>query len=122
MIAHPPCTFLATSGARWMYDPRYPNRKHDQQDGANFFMSLINSGINKIAIENPVGYMSTFYRKPDQIIQPFWFGDEAQKATCLWLKNLPKLVPTNMVSKGEMHITKSGKKIPAQYIFFIQSS
>jgi hypothetical protein len=69
----------------------------------------------KIAIENPIGIMSSEYRKPDQIIQPYMFGDPFTKSTCLWLKGLPKLEPTNIVSKGERHITKSGKSLPDWY-------
>jgi hypothetical protein len=91
MIAHPPCTFLCTSGARWLNDPHYPNRKQDQQEAVDFFMLLMNADIPKIAVENPIGAMSRFYRKPDQIIQPYYFGDAMQKTTCLWLKNLPPL-------------------------------
>ena len=121
MIAHPPCTFLASSGARWLYDKRYTNRIKDREKAAEFFMKLINCNIPKIAIENPIGYMSTYYRKPDQIIQPYWFGEEKQKSTCLWLKNLPKLFPTNIVDKGKMHITKSGKKIPEWYSLLINN-
>ena len=64
-------------------------------------MELINAPIQRIAVENPIGVMSSKYRKPDQIIQPWWFGDKAQKSTCLWLKNLPKLTPTDIVDKGE---------------------
>jgi hypothetical protein len=130
MVAHPPCTFLAVSGARWLYDERYPNRKKDQEDAIEFFLALYNAPIPKIAIENPIGIISSVFRKPDQIIQPYYFGDEAQKATCLWLKNLPKLrygkevqiafgenIPpqSDIVGKGEMHITKSGKKLPKWY-------
>jgi hypothetical protein len=114
MIAHPPCTFLSSSGASWYYHPedkglpveqrrphpRYPNRAKDRDDGKKFFMEFVKSDIEKIAIENPVGIMSTCYRKPDQIVQPFMFGHEARKATCLWLKGLPKLTPTNIVGEG----------------------
>ncbi len=130
MIAHPPCTYLASSGSRWLYDKRYPNRKNDQTKAINFFMGLFNAPINKVAVENPVGIISSVFRKPDQIIEPYYFGDEAQKATCLWLKNLPKLrygkevqialgeikpPQSEIVDKGEMHITKSGKVIPKWY-------
>jgi hypothetical protein len=92
-IAHPPCTFLLVAGARWMYDERYPNRRADQDSAAEFFMQCVNAPIDRIAIENPVGVMSTHYRKPDQIIQPYEFGHNAVKKTCLWLKNLPCLIP-----------------------------
>ena len=78
-------------------------------------MEFVKSDIEKIAIENPVGIMSTCYRKPDQIVQPFMIGHEARKATCLWLKGLPKLTPTNIVGEGEIAITKSGKKMSKWY-------
>jgi len=95
MIAFPPCTHLASSGARWFAAKRADGR---QQAGIDFFMALVNApDIPRIAIENPVGIMSTRYRKPDQIIQPYQFGEDASKATCLWLKGLPKLVPTQMI-------------------------
>ena len=129
MIAHPPCTYLAVSGAKWYYHPddkdlpvekrrphpRFPNRAQDREDGANFFLSLANSEIEHIAVENPIGIMSKRYRKPDQIIQPYWFGDPFSKATCLWLKNLSSLQPTNMVDKGEYVTLKSGKRLPKWY-------
>jgi len=103
MIAHPPCTHLAVSGARWFKEKQRDGR---QQKGIDFFMSLINAPINKIVIENPVSIMSTQYRKPDQIIQPWQFGHGETKATCLWLKNLPKLVPTDIVEGREPRIHK----------------
>jgi len=89
MIAHPPCTHLAVSGARWFKD-----KQKEQKEAIDFFMALVNAPIPKIAIENPVSIMSTFYRIPDQIIQPWMFGHPETKATCLWLKGLPKLLPT----------------------------
>lgn len=92
MIAHPPCTYLAVSGARWMKD-RLPL----VDDAAEFFMELVKAPIRRICIENPVCIMSTRYRKPDQIIQPWQFSHGETKATCLWLKNLPKLLPTKIV-------------------------
>ena len=95
MIAHPPCTHLAVSGARWFVEGVKPISL--QIEAANFFMKLANAPIEKIAIENPVCVMSTKYRKPDQIINPFQFGHPEQKKTCLWLKNLPKLKETNNV-------------------------
>jgi len=101
MIAFPPCTHLAVSGARWFKDKRC-----EQIDAVNFFIRLANAPIPKIAIENPIGIMSTKYRKPDQIIQPWQFGHGETKATCLWLKNLPKLVPTNIVDGREARIHK----------------
>lgn len=112
MIAFPPCTHLAVSGARW-----FPEKIKDgrQQSGRDFFMQLANAPIQKIAIENPVGIMSTKWRKPDQIIQPYQFGHEAQKTTCIWLKNLPLLKPTNIVGKGEFITYASGKRMPKWY-------
>jgi len=88
LIAFPPCTHLAVSGAAHFEKKRKDGR---QQQGIDFFMQIVNAPIKRIAIENPVGIMSKIYRKPDQIIQPYYFGDEAQKTTCLWLKNMPKL-------------------------------
>ena len=92
IIAFPPCTHLAVSGARW-----FKNQHIEQEQAINFFLTLINLPINHIALENPIGIMSTIYRKPDQIIQPWQFGHGETKATCLWLKNLPKLIPTEVV-------------------------
>jgi hypothetical protein len=88
MIAFPPCTHLAVSGAAWFEQKRKDGR---QQEGIDFFMSIINAPIEHIAVENPIGIMSKIFRKPDQIIQPYYFGDKHQKTTCLWLKNLPPL-------------------------------
>lgn len=110
MIAFPPCTHLANSGARWWKD-----KLKEQDLAVDFFMTLASANIPRIAIENPVGIMSTLWRKPDQIVQPWMFGDRATKSTCLWLKNLPPLTPTNVVDKGARHITKSGKSLPAWY-------
>lgn len=93
MIAFPPCTYLAVSGARWFKD-----RQFEQTKALSFIKMLMAAPINKIAIENPIGVISTRIRKPDQIIQPWQFGHGETKATCIWLKNLPKLNPTNIVS------------------------
>ena len=112
IIAFPPCTHLACSGARWFKEKVADGR---QQSGIDFFMAFTTCACPKIAIENPVGIMSTQYRKPDQIIQPWQFGDEFQKTTCLWLKGLPKLVPTDIVGKGKMITYKSGKQMPEWY-------
>ena len=95
MIAHPPCTHIAVSGARHFAQKRADGR---QQEGIDFFMALATANIPKIAIENPVCIMSTFYRKPDQIIQPWQHGHGETKATCLWLKNLPLLQPSHIVA------------------------
>jgi site-specific DNA-cytosine methylase len=103
MIAFPPCTDLAVSGAKWFDEKR---KNGSQQKSIEFFMNLVNAPIDKIAIENPIGIMSTIYRKPDQIIQPWMFGHGETKATCLWLKNLPKLIPTNIVEGREGKIWK----------------
>lgn len=119
-IFHPTCTYLTVSGNRWYYHPEdkhlpfeqrrphplYPNRRKDREEAIKFFMRFVNCKIPKIAIENPIGIMSTVYRKPDQIIQPWQFGHGETKATCLWLKNLPKLVPTNIVEGREQRIFK----------------
>ena len=99
MIAFPPCTHLAVSGARWFKD-----KQEEQKSAIAFFMDMIEAPIMKIVVENPIGIMSSYYRKPDQIIQPWQFGHGETKATCLWLKNLPKLIPTNMVSGRENRI------------------
>ena len=107
LIAHPPCTYLTVTGNRWFNVERYGdaaiNRLANRHEAVNFFMEFALSGIPKIAIENPVGYMSTAWRKPDQIIHPYMFGAPARKATCLWLKGLPKLIPTDMVAPEIIH-------------------
>lgn len=101
IIAFPPCTHLAVSGARYFEQKRKDGR---QQQGIDFFMEFTKADCEKIAIENPIGIMSTHYKKPDQIIQPWMFGHGETKATCLWLKNLPKLEPTNIVDGREQRI------------------
>ena len=93
MIAHPPCTHLAVSGARW-----FANKMAEQAAALEFVKKLLFSSVPMIALENPVSVISTAIRRPDQIIQPWQFGCGEQKTTCLWLKNLPKLQPTNIVS------------------------
>lgn len=103
MIAHPPCTHLAVSGARYFAEKRADGR---QQEAIDFFMRLAQVEIPRIAIENPVCIMSSVWRKPDQIIQPWQFGHGETKATCLWLKNLPLLVPTNIVEGRDDRIHK----------------
>jgi len=112
IIAHPPCTHLAVSGARHFEKKRADGR---QQQGIDFFMRVINIDVPKLVVENPIGIMSTLYRKPDQIIQPFEYGHEATKSTCLWLKGLPLLKPTNIVSKGEFVTFPSGKRMNKWY-------
>ena len=111
IIAFPPCTHLAVSGAKHFAEKRADGR---QQQGIDFFMLFTNLTC-KYAIENPIGIMSKIFRKPDQIIQPWQFGHEAQKSTCLWLNGLPKLDPTKIVERGEMHTTPSGKTLPKWY-------
>ena len=103
MIAHPPCTHLAVSGARHFAAKRADGR---QQEAIDFFMRLAQVDIPRIAVENPVCIMSTIWRKPDQIIQPYMFGDPYMKTTCLWLKGLVKLTPTNVVEKREQKCWK----------------
>ena len=117
IIAFPPCTHLAISGARYFEQKRKDGR---QQEGIDFFMKFVNAKCDKIAIENPIGIMSNLYRKPDQIIQPYEFGDPFQKSTCLWLKNLPRLIPTNIVNKGEFYewIDSKTGKLKRQSSFF----
>lgn len=130
MIGHPPCTYLAVSGAQWYYHPddkdkpfeerrphpRYPNRAQDREDGANFFLFLAGADVKRIAIENPVGIMSTRWRKPDQSIQPYMFGDPYSKNTCLWIKNLRPLHPSKETDDhGERIVFGSGKSQPKWY-------
>ena len=112
MIAFPPCTHLAVSGAKHFAKKRADGR---QQQGIDFFLQVVNANIPKIVVENPVGIMSTLFRKPDQIIQPWQFGDTAQKTTCLWLKDMPPLKHTNIVDKGEFYTAPSGKRLPKWY-------
>jgi site-specific DNA-cytosine methylase len=129
MVAHPPCTYLTGSGVQWLShpedkelpfeqrrpNPKYPNRRQDMLDSVDFVKALYNTDIEYVVIENPVGLLSSRWRKPDQIIQPYMFGDEATKTTCLWLKNLPHLLPTNIVGKGERTVFSSGKSHPKWY-------
>ena len=103
LIAHPPCTDLAVSGARWFREKQKDLR---QQYACVFFMQMMLANAERIAVENPIGIMSTCYRKPDQIIQPWQFGHGETKATCLWLKNLPTLQPTDIVEGREQKIWK----------------
>lgn len=104
IIAFPPCTHLAVSGARYFKKKQKDGR---QQQGIDFFMKIINCDCKKIAVENPVGIMSTKYRKPDQIIQPYEYGHTERKRTCLWLKGLPLLNPTDIV-EPKLHICVNG--------------
>lgn len=119
IIAHPPCTYLTNTGNRWFNVQRYGDkaiqRVKSREEAAQFFMAFVNAPCEHIAIENPVGYMSTHYRKADQIIQPYMFGHEAEKRTCLWLKNLPALKATNVVKPPERVRFASGKSMPQWY-------
>lgn len=103
MIAFPPCTDLAVSGARWFKEKWESGQ---QRRSIEFFLKLTETNIKHWCVENPIGIMSTWYRKPDQIIQPWMFGHGETKATCLWLSNLPKLQPTNIVDGRENRIWK----------------
>ena len=106
LIAFPPCTFLTNTGNRWFnvekYGKKAVKRLENRKKAAQFFMQFVNADCNRIAIENPIGYMSTYYRKPDQIIQPYQFGENARKATCIWLIGMPPLYPTKIVDPGEI--------------------
>jgi hypothetical protein len=129
MIAHPPCTYLSVSGARWYYHPEdkelpyeerrphplHPNRRQLQQEALDFVQLLLDAPINKIAVENPVGVISTKIKKPEQIIQPYMFGHSESKKTCLWLNNLELLQPTNIVEEEERVVYSSGKSMPKWY-------
>jgi hypothetical protein len=111
-ICHPPCTYLTVAGNKWYgekYRDRFPDRYNQMQDAIEFFMYLVNLPVPKMAIENPVGRMSSLYRKPDQIIQPYQYGHPVRKSTCLWLKNLPALAPTKIVDY-EIDVFLSGNK------------
>ena len=99
MIAHPPCTHLAVSGARYFH-----RKQKEQGEALNFVRKLMDAPIPRIAVENPISVISSKVRKPDQIIQPWMFGHGETKATCLWLKNLPKLTPTNIVEGREQRV------------------
>lgn len=112
IIAHPPCTYLTISGNRWFNVSRYGEKAIERQNNrvraAQFFMRFIDADCLRIAVENPIGYMNTHYRSADQIIHPYYFGDPVRKATCLWLKGLPPLQPTNVVDP-EIKYCKDGK-------------
>ena len=110
MIAHPPCTYLCVGGNNWLN--RRPDLKwrENRELGAAFFMAFINAPIGRIAVENPIGCMSSRYRKPNQIIRPFMFGHPYRKDVCLWLKNLPKLMPTYEQEENLFFPVENGRK------------
>ena len=118
IIAFPPCTYLTVAGNRWFdvekYGDKAIERAENREKGKQFFMQFVNADCERIAIENPVGIMSTEYRKPDQIIQPWMFGHNASKGTCLWLKGLQKLHPTDIIQderkrKENQQVSPDGK-------------
>lgn len=114
IIAHQPCTYLTLAGNKWFkteYKERFPEREKQRQESVDFFMRFVNADCEKIAIENPVCIMTSRYRKPDQYIEPYFFGDPEKKKTALWLKGLPHLKPTNIVEPVIVHC-KSGANEP----------
>ena len=113
MVAHPPCTHLAVSGARWFH-----KKKQEQEEALDFVRRLLSAPIEQIALENPVSVISSFIRKPDQIIHPWMFGHGETKATCLWLKNLPPLIPTDVVAGRE---NKVHRMPPSQHRWKLRS-
>ena len=120
IIAFPPCTYLTVTGNRWFNYEKYGDkaiqRMLDRNDAIKFFMRIANADCDRIAIENPVGVMSTQWRKPDQIIQPYQYGDAYEKRTCLWLKGLPMLSPTKIVETPDRIQFKSGKTMAKWYV------
>jgi len=119
IIAFPPCTFLTVTGNRWFNIERYGDkaikRHADRKEAIEFFKMFANADCDKIIIENPVGVMSTHYQKPNQIINPYQFGDPFEKKTCLWIKGLPNLIPTNIVEPPKRTEFGSGKSMPTWY-------
>lgn len=118
IIAHPPCTYLTLAGNKWLkpeFADRFPDRQKQRNEAVNFFMDIANADCDKIAIENPVGVMSRQWRKPDQYIEPYMFGDPEKKKTGIWLKGLPLLKPTNIVEPVIIHC-KSGANEPRWHI------
>lgn len=119
IIAFPPCTYLTVTGNRWFNIQKYGHkaiqRHKDRREAIKFFMLFANANCDRIAIENPVGIMSTEWRKADQIIQPYEFGDPYEKKTCLWLKGLPKLQQTSIVEPPKRTEFASGKSMPKWY-------
>ena len=119
LIAFPPCTYLTVTGNSWFniekYGEKAIQRHKDREEAIKFFMAFANADCPRIAIENPVGVMSSKWRKPNQIINPYEFGDPFEKRTCLWLKGLPELKPTNIVEIPERKKYDSGRSMPAWY-------
>ena len=118
IIAHPPCTYLTLAGNKWFnheFADRFPDRQKQRKESVDFFMAIANADCDKIAIENPVGVMSSQWRKPDQYIEPYMFGDPEKKKTGIWLKGLPLLKPTNIVEPVIIHC-KSGANEPRWHI------
>jgi len=111
MIAHPPCTYLCGMGVWWNH--KRPERWKETFAALEFVKALWNCNIPQIAIENPIGYLSKNFRRPDCIVNPWMFGDEANKPTCIWLKNLPALKPTKIVDKGKFYTKKNGSRMSA---------
>lgn len=119
IIAHPPCTYLTVTGNRWFNIEKYGDKAKERyklrEEGIEFFMAFAQADCDHIVIENPVGIMSTVWKKPSQIIQPYWFGDPFEKKTCLWIKGLPNLVKDNEVTPEERTTFASGKSMPSWY-------
>jgi len=125
IIAFPPCTYLTVTGNRWFniekYGDKARQRHKDRDEAIKFFMMIANAECEKIAIENPVGIMSTSWRRPNQVIQPYQFGHTARKATCLWLSGLPELVPTEVV-EPKIITLKNGKTFSEDYMKGVKRS
>lgn len=119
IVAFPPCTYLTVTGNRWfnvdLYGEKAIKRHKDREEAVNFFMAFANADCDRIAIENPIGVMSSVWRKPNQIINPFQFGDPFEKRTCLWLKGLSNLKATNIVDVPPRKFFNSGKSMPSWY-------
>jgi site-specific DNA-cytosine methylase len=119
ILAFPPCTYLTVTGNRWFNIEKYGDkalkRIEDRKDAIKFFKMFANADCERIVIENPVGIMSTELRKPNQIINPYQFGEPFEKKTCLWIKGLPELIPTNIVDTPPRKQFDSGKSMPAWY-------
>ena len=124
MLAFPPCTYLTVTANKWLKDQKPLksgalvgiDRRNARQDAIDFFIKLANSNIPKIAIENPVGCISSVWRKADQIIHPYYFGDEHRKTTCLWLKNLPKLYHNKSINLFDQNITHVDQGESAEWV------